>query len=225
MTPLNDGQQATPFQFREAGSRGSAAYYLHPAAEALFPAIQPGMRVLDVGCGNGYWAGWFVERGCRVVGLDPSPSGIQVAREAVPPARFEEAVVTTDTLAQLGEDPFDLVVSFEVVEHVYSPKTWAQGCFSALKPGGTLVCSTPYHGYFKNLALAVTGKWDHHHQPLNEGGHIKFWSVPSLSRQLEEVGFRDVRFQGAGRYPGLWKSMVLAARRPGLSAISPKSLE
>lgn len=203
----------TPFHFRQAGSRGSAAPYLHPAAEALFPPITPGMRVLDVGCGNGYWAGWFVERGCQVVGLDPSPSGIRVAREAVPGARFEETIVSTDTLSQLNEEPFDLVVSFEVVEHVYSPKTWALGCLTALKPGGTLVCSTPYHGYLKNLGIAIFGKWDHHHQPMNEGGHIKFWSVPTLTRQLNEVGFRDVQFRGAGRYPWLWKSMVLSARK------------
>jgi 2-polyprenyl-3-methyl-5-hydroxy-6-metoxy-1,4-benzoquinol methylase len=204
----------TPFQFRQAGSRGSAAPYLHPAAEALFPAITPGLRVLDVGCGNGYWAGWFVEHGAQVVGLDPSPSGIRVARESVPTARFEEAIVSTDTLSQLSEQPFDLVVSFEVVEHVYSPKTWALGCFSALKPGGTLVCSTPYHGYLKNLAIALLGKWDRHHETLHEGGHIKFWSVVTLTRQLEEVGFRDVQFCGAGRYPWLWKSMVLSARKP-----------
>ncbi|MFO1006819.1 MAG: class I SAM-dependent methyltransferase [Planctomycetaceae bacterium] len=209
-----DGQQATAFQFRQAGPRGSAARYLHPAAEALFPPIRPGMRVLDVGCGNGYWAGWFLDQGCQVVGIDPSASGIALARTAHPSGRFEEAVVSTDTLQQLGEAPFDLVVSFEVVEHVYSPKTWAIGCLSSLKPGGALVCSTPYHGYLKNVLIALTGKWDHHHQPMNEGGHIKFWSFATLDKQLRQVGFEPARFRGAGRFPGLWKSMVLATRRP-----------
>ncbi len=213
--PPRDGQQATPFEFRQAGSRGSAAPYLHPAAEALFPSIRPGMRVLDVGCGNGYWAGWFIDRGCQVVGLDPSESGIAVARKSQPKGRFEAEVVSTNILTQLNEEPFDLVVSFEVVEHVYSPETWARGCFSALKPGGTLVCSTPYHGYWKNLLIGITGKWDHHHQPMNEGGHIKFWSVPTLEQQLMAVGFEKCQFRGAGRWPGLWKSMVLGTKRPG----------
>lgn len=209
-----DGQQAKPFEFQKAGSRGSAAYYLHPAAEVLFPPICPGLRVLDVGCGNGYWAGWFLDRGCEVVGLDPSSSGIKIAREAHPSGRFEQDVITTDTMTRLHEAPFDLVVSFEVVEHVYSPETWARGCMSALKPGGMLVCSTPYHGYLKNLLIAIMGKWDHHHQARKEGGHIKFWSIPTLTHQLEEVGFTAIRFQGAGRFPGLWKSMVLGAKRP-----------
>lgn len=145
----------------------------------------------------------------------PSDSGVTLARTAHPSGHFEQAVVSMDTLQQLGEAPFDLVVSFEVVEHVYSPKTWAIGCLSALKPGGTLVCSTPYHGYLKNVLIALSGKWDHHHQPMHEGGHIKFWSFATLNKQLTQVGFEPARFQGAGRLPGLWKSMVLAARRPG----------
>jgi 2-polyprenyl-6-hydroxyphenyl methylase/3-demethylubiquinone-9 3-methyltransferase len=35
--------------------------------------------------------------------------------------------------------------------------------------------TTPYHGYVKNLALAVTGQLDRHWQPWRDGGHIKFF--------------------------------------------------
>jgi 2-polyprenyl-6-hydroxyphenyl methylase/3-demethylubiquinone-9 3-methyltransferase len=65
----------------------------------------------------------------------------------------------------------------------------------------------------KNLALSIAGAWDAHHHPLVDGGHIKFWSRRTLAQLLSDEGFEEVAFQGAGRLPFLWKSMILMARR------------
>jgi 2-polyprenyl-6-hydroxyphenyl methylase/3-demethylubiquinone-9 3-methyltransferase len=147
--------------------------------------------------------------------VDVSREGIEHARRHYPRARFERIAADTGLLEQLaGEAPFDIVVSTEVVEHLYDPGAWARTCLGALRPGGVLVCSTPYHGYLKNLALALTNGWDHHLNPLWFGGHIKFFSARSLARLLREAGFTDTCFCGAGRLPGLWKSMVMRAQRP-----------
>jgi len=204
----------TPFEFQHAEGRGTAAWYLAPVVESLLPPLGDETRILDVGCGNGYWAGRFIERGCTVVGVDPSESGIAHARRAYGQARFEADVVRRDLLQRLGEEPFDVVVSLEVVEHLYAPRIWAEGCHAALRAGGVLVCSTPYHGYLKNLAISLRGGWDRHWQPQHEGGHIKFWSPATLDRLLTGAGFRNIRVYGAGRWPYLWKSMVLRAERP-----------
>jgi 2-polyprenyl-6-hydroxyphenyl methylase/3-demethylubiquinone-9 3-methyltransferase len=75
------------------------------------------------------------------------------------------------------------------------------------------VLTTPYHGYLKNLALAVTGAMDAHFTALWDGGHIKFWSYRTLRQLLQEFGFGHCEFRGAGRWPALWKSMVVTARR------------
>ena len=191
----------------------SSPYLLGPVME-LAGELAPSSRVLDVGCGNGYWAGLFQRRGCTVVGIDPSPTGIEIARATYPGGRFERVGIASDTLTLLGEDPFDLVVSTEVVEHLYDPPTFAAGCFAALRPGGRLVVSTPFHGRLKDVALAVAGKFDVHHDALRVGGHIKFFSRATLERLLLEAGFCNPRFAGAGRLPHLWKSMVVAADRP-----------
>jgi hypothetical protein len=50
---------------------------------------------------------------------------------------------------------------------------------------------------------------------LWHGGHIKFWSRNTLSLLLQESGFEVVAFSGVGRFPYLWKSMVLVARKNG----------
>jgi len=111
------------------------------------------------------------------------------------------------------EQPFDAVVSTEVIEHLFAPHLLLQFAAGTLKSGGYIVISTPYHGYLKNLALSILDLWDKHHTPLWHGGHIKFWSKKTLSRLLHENGFVVVGFCGTGRIPYLWKSMILIAKK------------
>jgi SAM-dependent methyltransferase len=187
--------------------------YLLPVLKRLLGPGN-GRRLLDLGCGNGFNARHFLEWGFRVVGVDPSEHGIGIARSHYPGARFEVMGVEDDLLERLGEPPFDAVVSTEVVEHLYDPAAWARCCFRSLVPGGRVVASTPYHGYLKNLSIAVLDGFDHHVQPLEHGGHIKFWSRRTLGRLLEGAGFVELGFAGAGRVPLLWKSMIMAGKRP-----------
>lgn len=201
------------FGFKDAGASHMHCHFMPPLL-ALSGRVGPGTRVLDVGCGNGFTAGQFLERGCEVTGIDLSEQGIALARSAFPEGRFEILPADNDVLANLGCQPFDLVVSTEVVEHLYAPRPYVAGCFAALRPGGKFVLSTPYHSYLKNLVLALSGKWDRHADPLWDGGHIKLWSQSSLSRLLAEAGFVDLQFRGAGRLPGLWMTMVMSGVRP-----------
>jgi SAM-dependent methyltransferase len=212
MTSQSSG--AVGLDFPTAAPMSSAPYLREPVLQ-FAGNLGPGMRVLDAGCGNGDWAGLFADRGCTVVGVDPSASGIEIARGTHARVRFERTEVTEDILDRLNEDPFDLVVSTEVVEHLYDPSSFARSCYAALVPGGRLIVSTPYHGRIKDIALAVSGKLDRHHDALRVGGHIKFFSQPTLEALLLDAGFCDPQFLGAGRLPRLWKSMVIAADRPG----------
>lgn len=75
-----------------------------------------------------------------------------------------------------------------------------------------MIISTPYHGYLKNLVLSLLGQMDYHFHVLWDGGHIKFWSKKTLTKLLEEQGVEDIEFRGCGRFPFLWKSMVLRGR-------------
>ena len=77
-----------------------------------------------------------------------------------------------------------------------------------LKPEGKFILTTPYHGYLKNLALAVSGKMDDHFTALWDGGHIKFFSVSTLSKLLEAESCTEIEFKYAGRIPYLWNSML-----------------
>ncbi len=109
----------------------------------------------------------------------------------------------------------DAVVSTEVVEHLYAPHELVSFAHAALRPGGHFIVTTPYHGFLKNLALSLFNKWDRHFTPLWYGGHIKFWSRDTLSQLITAQPFDIVGFRGVGRYPYMWKSMVLIARKRG----------
>ena len=74
---------------------------------------------------------------------------------------------------------------------------------------------TPYHGYLKNLALSVTGRMDAHLTALWDGGHIKFFSIATLSQLFKQHGFTDLRFSSYGRAPYLCKNMICHARKTG----------
>lgn len=193
---------------------GGAFGYLEDAVAAFLPRSGKPLRILDVGCGNGYWALRLAGSGHRVVGIDASAERIEKARSEVPEARFERLDISDRLLEELGESPFDLVISTEVVEHLFSPRTWAEACFEALRPGGRFVCSTPYHGWLKNVLISASGRWDRHHHTLRATGHIKFFSEATLRRLLADAGFTEIVFRGAGGLPWLWKSMVMGTERP-----------
>ena len=203
----------TEWQYDDADRVSTASYLLGPVLKLAGP-LRKGMRVLDAGCGNGYYAGEFLKRGCRVVGVDLSESGVAQARRQFTQGRFEVVPVDDELLGHLGEDPFDLVISTEVIEHLMWPKKFVAAIYRALKPGGRFVVTTPYHGYLKALAIAASGKADLHYNPLWDGGHIKFWSRRTTTVLLEQAGFRNVQFAGAGRFPYLWKSLVMSGDRP-----------
>jgi 2-polyprenyl-3-methyl-5-hydroxy-6-metoxy-1,4-benzoquinol methylase len=186
-------------------------------SKAIFGFTAPlkqGTRVLDVGCGAGVLCAAFQRQGCQVVGVDLSESGIALARQHFPGCRFELLGVNDLSLDRLCETPFDIVVSTEVIEHLYAPRLLTRAAFAALKPGGLFVVTTPYHGFLKNLAISLSNHWDAHADPLWDGGHVKLFSRRTLSRILEEAGFRDLRFRGVGRLPYLWMSMAVAAHKP-----------
>jgi 2-polyprenyl-3-methyl-5-hydroxy-6-metoxy-1,4-benzoquinol methylase len=169
------------------------------------------MTILDIGCGNGSLVRYLIDRRFTVTGIDPSESGINNARSILPQSKFYCMGVYDDP-QKIEETDFDVVIATEVIEHLFYPRELLRFAKAKLKKNGLLLLSTPYHGYVKNLVLSITGKWDRHHTPLWDGGHIKFWSKNTLSRLLTEEGFAVENFVGCGRIPCLWKSMILSSR-------------
>lgn len=170
-------------------------------------------EVLDLGSGNGSLTVRLAATGRVMSGLDHSESGVQLARQRHPQISFGQF----DMLAPLPATHlarFDAVVSAEVIEHLPFPRKLFDRAREALRPGGSLIVTTPFHGYWKNLSIALVGKFDEHWHPLRDYGHIKFFSRSTLVALFAECGFVDVKFRTAGRIPPLACSMLVSGRLP-----------
>jgi 2-polyprenyl-3-methyl-5-hydroxy-6-metoxy-1,4-benzoquinol methylase len=204
---------STDYQYREYTLRPEGHHrYLHPVVLRLLEKYVPaGTHVLDAGCGNGNLATQMIDR-YPVCGADLSESGIGAARQLCPEGRFATASVYDDLFA-LFDQRFGAAISLEVVEHLYDPLALMSRLHEAVLPEGVIILSTPYHGYLKNVVMALGNRLDAHYHPWKAGGHIKFWSKQTLSRLFDMSGFDVIEFAGCGRCPWLWKSMVLVGRR------------
>ncbi len=169
-------------------------------------------KVFDMGCGNGAFMMELLNRGYDVMGVDPSVSGVELAKSASPQLQVFEGSTDEDLKERYGS--FPLVVSLEVIEHVYRPRVFAARVFDLLLPGGVAIITTPFHGYLKNVALALAGKMDAHFTALWDYGHFKFFSISTLTTLLSEAGFSGITYEFAGRVYPFSKSMIAVARKP-----------
>lgn len=200
----------TEFEWHAEGAgNGDSGEKLTSVFVELVKKLEGVRSICDLGCGNGHITGRLAKLGFKVTGVDASATGIAVARRRYPNVEFVEALI--DRHLSLGE--FDLVVSSDVIEHMYRPSDLLEVAGALLKPGGQILLGTPYHGYLKNLVLAASGKMDAHFSALHDGGHIKFFSVSTLSRLMKSHGLEDLNFTFYGRAPWLWKNMICHARK------------
>lgn len=168
-------------------------------------------RAIDIGCGNGNTTNLFHSLGYTVIGIDISDSGIEYAKKNFPDINFYQGSIYDDLCKKYGK--FPLVLSLEVIEHCFYPRKFAKTVYDLLEPGGIAIISTPYHGYLKNLAISIFNKWDHHFSPLWDGGHIKFFSIKTLTQLLQETGYKNIHIYKAGRISLFAKSMIAVVEK------------
>jgi SAM-dependent methyltransferase len=199
------------FMWADSHTPGVHTYLLPATLKALQKSHA--QTVLDLGCGNGACSAVLRSHGFAVSGCDLSASGIALARQAHPEIAFFQYDIST-TFPQENAGLYDAVVSLEVVEHLLQPRQLVSAAYEALRPGGLLVLSTPYHGYWKNLALAVVDNFDKHWDPLRDFGHVKLFSRKTLRLLVSEVGFSVAQVIRVGRIPALACSMILVGFKP-----------
>ncbi len=200
------------YQYNSAEASHHDQYIWGKVNQILAEHVSGPIRIFEVGCGNGFLAHRLMQMGYDVKGIDSSKSGIEQARRNYAGLQVFEGSVYDDLSASYGQ--FPVVLSIEVIEHCYDPRKFMRGIYELLEPGGIGIISTPYHGYLKNLALAITGKLESHFTVLWDGGHIKFFSIKTLSELIRETGFDILGFYRLGRVPILAKSMVAVFRKP-----------
>lgn len=168
-------------------------------------------RIFDLGCGNGSTGYYLGTKGWNITGIDASHSGIAFASELNSSSNYHIGNVYDSLAAIYGQ--FPIVISLEVIEHLYDPKIYMKTLYDLLEPGGLAIISTPYHGYLKNLALALSNKLDSHFTVHWAGGHIKFWSIKTLTELATETSFDICKVYRLGRVPIFAKTMMFILQK------------
>ncbi len=119
----------------------------HLARYTFAARLARGKRVLDAGCGAGYGSVELAHAGLSVVGIDVAPDAIEFARAnyRLPNLSFEEGSVTA---LPHEEGTFDLVVAFEVIEHLAHWSEFLLEARRVLAPTGQFIVSTPNKLYY-----------------------------------------------------------------------------
>jgi 2-polyprenyl-3-methyl-5-hydroxy-6-metoxy-1,4-benzoquinol methylase len=181
-------------EWREAVWRGVPEGALperwRPRLAFLLKQVEPGNRVLDLGCGDGSFAAPLVAAGCVVTMADVAQEALRRARLRAPGA--EAVALVEGAPLPFAPDAFDVVWAGELLEHVADVVGLLSEVRGVLRWGGRLVASTPWHG---RLVVAP----DAHFDPRAD--HLRFFSARTLGALLGDAGFAEVRIRATGLRP------------------------
>lgn len=135
-------------QLEEAyyGGHGYAVARHHLLLGLLAPYAKRGRSMLDVGCASGYYSVRYAKRGGRATGIDVADSSLSLARERARRAGVaDRCVFAMGDLRDLPVDDrsYDVVLATEVLEHIREQRQALGEISRVLRPGGTLVMSSP----------------------------------------------------------------------------------
>lgn len=208
---LHDAALPTTDSGVDDGPRSIHAHVTRPIVEQLVHAAAH--TVLDLGCGNGWFTQALARCGFDVLGVDHNEAVLRLARQQHPMVCFQQMDVTRALEPGLAQR-FDAVVAIDLIDHLPLPRKLIETALVALKPGGLLIVTSSYYGYAKNLALALTGRFDARWDPLLDDGRVKFFSRATLTALLSEFELRELHFQTVGRIPMFARAMLISAKAP-----------
>jgi len=155
------------------------------------PYITAG-RVLDVGCGAGYFLEAASQRGFDPYGIDLSDFIVQVAQKKFGD-RIQQATLES---APFPAEHFDFITAFDTFEHIYDPLAFLESASRLLKPGGVMMITTP--DCESGLARLSGRHWVSFKIPE----HVFYWSPPTI-RQAMKHRFKVLDMRSAAQYASM----------------------
>jgi SAM-dependent methyltransferase len=147
-------------------------------------------RLLDVGCGLGYFLARAQDRGWQVSGVDTSAQWVELANQRLGGRRAQRSTLER---ASFRHAPFSIITVWDVVEHIFEPLPFLAHLRSLLAPGGRLFIRTPNLAYVYPVYAGrrYLLKSDVELGPTN---HVVYFTARTLGAALRHVGLRPVRW-------------------------------
>ena len=144
-----------------------------------FTRGKEGLKVLDIGCGNGVLLRQFQKRGCVCFGSDPSPWVLEYAEQygykLIP--RIEEAGIAPNL--------FDIITATSTLEHVARPLEHLKHIMAAVKHGGVVYLTVPNYGSLPIRLHLVQGRL------VNPPGHCNYFTAKTLRNLFMQKGLKE----------------------------------
>lgn len=177
------------------------------AQKILLSMVGSGQKLLDVGCGSGFYTIQFRDAGNEVVAVDLTSEGVQATRQLGIPS----LLANVEQGLPFEGDSFDTVTFIEVIEHLLRPDLALKSIHTVLKPGAQLILTTPNYAYWVLRILYLAGmppvglqarpyqgfraRQAPEHIPAWLDPHIRFFTPRSLRRLLEQSGFEVIQLR------------------------------
>lgn len=144
-------------------------------------------KILDVGCGSGRLVKFLLDEGFDAYGSDYAPSAIRLAQKLVGKKRIYSSDATS---LRFSKNKFDAITMISVIEHL-TPKqvnVFLNKAHQILKPNGKIFFVTP--NFATPLRFIQKEKWFGYSDPT----HINFYTPSSVSKTLQQHGFKQIKF-------------------------------
>jgi tocopherol O-methyltransferase len=153
--------------------------------------VQPGLRMLDIGCGFGATSLYFAKNhAAAVTGITISPVQVEMARQAAANARLNAEFLLMDAEAMDFAQPFDLLWSVESISHYQNLREFFASAAKLLKPGGTFALTDWFRK--ENLSPAERKKFI---EPIDKGMMVKLHEMDEYDNFLTSSGLQIVHRQ------------------------------
>ena len=154
------------------------------------------LKILDVGCGGGLVSEGIAKLGADVTGIDFIEENIRVAKKHAKQSKLEINYIVKDFEKERLTSKYDVIIIFEVLEHLENWKSFLEKIQKNLKPKGVLIASTINRNLiskFLTIDLAENFlKWI----PLNTHNYYKFIKPEELKDNLTANNFKKIKFSG-----------------------------
>ena len=209
---------AERFDLRGTGETGLSLAYNRACytlrAEVLSAALAragftpAGRRVLDVGCGTGFWTEYYASQGADYTGVDIARVSVERLRRRYPVQRFERVDVSDG----VPGGPYDLVNVVDVLYHITDDARWEAALrhlAAALAPGGLLLVTDVFSASGTLAEHNVMRPLERYLRILGEAGLVR--------EQLRPTHVLLNRHLGPMRFLNRWPNVLLASDRALLS--------
>ncbi len=155
-------------------------------------AVEPGARVLDVGCGGGYVGMELRKRGCHVIGIDVQPLADGVELDA-----FHRHDLNAGGLP-VNLKNFDHLLMLDVIEHLLSPENFVDQLRESAKfaPKTKIVVSTANVGFALTRLMLLLGQFNYGKRGILDITHTRLFTFSTLRRLFEQAGFEVIETRG-----------------------------